>query len=140
MLLIPASGPQQATEVRVPTIGAFVLNKGNTFHLRGGRDAAVLYLRDIVAAGERMVEVLEHDLDSIVEVGGTAATAVQRAAYHLRHVAPRYYGAAAEILGERDGLDAAAARGDLEGYLTDVAEIVASRRSDGEALEQEDAR
>jgi hypothetical protein len=42
-------------------------------------------------------------------------------------VARRYYAATAEILSERDGIDAGAARGDVEGYLTDAAEIVASR-------------
>lgn len=86
------------------------------------------------------MKVLEYDLDSIAEEGGSASAALQRAAYHLRHVASRYYGAAAEILAERDGLDVAAARGDVEGYLTDVAEIVASRRPAGETPREGDPR
>lgn len=40
-LLIPAPMTERGLEVRVPTVGAFVVNKGNTFHLRGGADAGL---------------------------------------------------------------------------------------------------
>jgi hypothetical protein len=121
-------------EVRIPTLGAFVLNKANTFHLRGGDDAGVkagkdlLYLRDVLAAGDRPLTVLEEDLDTIARATGNDAT-IRRAAHHLRHLAPRYHRAVAGILSERDGLDPAAARADVEGHLEDAAEIVEGRSS-----------
>lgn len=138
-LSIPVSTEDEQLVVRVPTLGAFVVNKANTFHLRGGPDAEMkaakdlLYLRDIVAAGTRAEAVLEDDLEDIAASGGRSYAAVRRAAYHLRRVAPRYFESVAEILSERDGVEFAAAGGDVEGYLTDVAESVAGwAEPDGE--------
>lgn len=115
-------------EIRVPTLGAFALNKANTFHLRGGQDGDMksgkdlLYLRDILAAGERAVAVLEGDLDAITMDPRNAET-IRRGAYHLHEVVRRYLDPTAEILAERDGVDMAAARADIEGYLTDMGDI-----------------
>jgi hypothetical protein len=134
VVLSPQSGGDMLG-VRVPTLGAFVLNKGNTFNLRGGADARMkggkdlLYLRDIMAAGPPALDVFEQDLAAVAAAGGRSSAAVRRAAHHLRHVAPGYYEPAAEILAERDGIHGAAARGDVEGHLTDLAEVVARRAS-----------
>jgi len=68
-ILIPAPGEgSRHLSVRVPLLAAFALNKANTFDLRGGADREVkagkdlLYLRDIMAAGEEAHAVLEEDL------------------------------------------------------------------------------
>ena len=107
------------------------MNKANTFHLRGGDDAAIkagkdlLYLRDIAAAGAQATTALEHDLAAIRRTGMRTEAMMSRAGYHLRQVAPRYVGPAAEILAEREGFDVAAARADVEGHLTDVSDLFA---------------
>jgi len=130
-LSIPVFSEYEPSAVRVPTLGAFVVNKASTFHLRGGPDAEMkaakdlLYLRDIMAADSPADAVLEDDLEGIAASGWRWYAAVRRAAFHLRSVAPRYFESVAAILSERDGLEFAAARGDVEGYLTDVAESVA---------------
>lgn len=132
MVRLPPIGGFGALEIRIPTLGAFALNKANTFHLRGGDDAEVkagkdlLYLRDIMSGGDQPIVILEGDLDAIA-AGPESAATIRRAAYHLRQVARRYHYSAAEILRERDGMDAAAARADVEGYLTDLGEMLSSR-------------
>lgn len=138
-LSVPVFSEDERLAVRVPTLGAFVVNKANTFHLRGGADAEMkaakdlLYLRDIMAAGSPADDVLEDDLEDIAESGGRLYAALRRAAYHLRSVAPRYFESVAEILSERDGLESAAARGDVEGYLIDAADAAAGwAEPDGE--------
>lgn len=129
-LTIAESTGGTVQKVRVPTLGGFVVNKSNTFNLRGGENARLkggkdlLYLRDIMAAGDQAADVLEHDLSSIAAASDGHLEGRRRAAYHLRYVAPRYYGPAADILAERDGIDVAAARGDVEGYLNDILEVV----------------
>lgn len=131
-VVVPANQEGGVLEIRLATLGAFVLNKANTFHARGGEDARpkagkdLLYLRDIVAAGDHPVSVLEEDLDAIASTR-EHAEAVTRAAFHVERVALRYFDATAEILAEREGLDAAAARADVEGHLTDLGEILARR-------------
>lgn len=101
-LLLPPVPGFQAVEVRVPTLGAYVVNKSLTFLRRRARtDEAgapklakdLLYLRDIIAAGDDVVAALRDDIDSIAQsaVGGaerlrTAATNLQfAAAGHLSH-------------------------------------------------------
>jgi hypothetical protein len=80
-----------------------------------------------MAAGDRPTAVLAEDLDAIGAASGRSATTLRRAAYHLRHVAPKYYIRVAEMLTERDGVDAAAARADVGGHIMDAAEVVAKR-------------
>lgn len=131
-VLVPQSQSGKPRPVRVPTLGAFALNKANTFHLRGGAEAAhkagkdLLYLRDIAAAGSGPTAVLEKDLAAIRSAGTKAEALLRRAGFQLRQVAPRYYGSAAEILAEREGLDIAGARADVEGHLTDVSELLST--------------
>jgi hypothetical protein len=120
---------------RIPSLGAFALNKANTFSLRGGEDGPaksakdLLYLRDIMAAGERARTTVEADLD--VMLGSAKSRRVRhyirRGVVHLRNVAPKFHAPTAEILSERDGADSAAARADVQGHLTDLVELLEVR-------------
>ena len=47
---------------------------------------------------------------------------MRRGVVHLENVAPRFHALAGDMLTERDGLEPAAARADIEGYLTDLIE------------------
>ena len=128
-ILVSRTDATEGRPVRVPTLGAFAVNKANTFHLRGGTDAHLragkdlLYLRDIAAAGSPATDVLQGDLTAIQSCDAAAQTALRRARYHLRAVAPGYLGAVAEMLAEREGFDLADAKADVEGHLTDVCEF-----------------
>lgn len=114
--------------VRVPTLGAFVINKANTFNLRGGSDKALkagkdlLYLRDVAAAGEHPLTIVEEDVGAIVDAGSMAT--VGRAGRHLRMAAANFHADAAAILAERDGTEMAKAKADVAGHLEDIAEII----------------
>jgi hypothetical protein len=129
LVLVPA--PEEGARpapARIPLLGAFALNKGNTFSLRGSDDGAVkfakdvLYLRDIIAAGEGSVATLEADLEAMLRAPESQKVRdyVRRGVVHLKNVAPRFHALAGDILSERDGMDRAAARADVEGYLTDL--------------------
>jgi hypothetical protein len=82
----------------------------------------VLYLRDIIAAGEGSVATLEADLEAMLRAPESQKVRdyVRRGVVHLKNVAPRFHALAGDILSERDGMDRAAARADVEGYLTDL--------------------
>ncbi len=139
--VIPFPSPDrrgQPVDVRVPSIAAFVLNKANTFNLRGGRDGEVksgkdlVYLRDVMAAGEHVQAVVEGELELLLS-GPEAERVgdyVRRADFHLRNVAEQYHPEAVDILVERDGMIPAEARADLEGHLDDVVELLAAGSDD----------
>lgn len=137
-LLIP--GPEAGSPdapVRVPLLGAYVLNKANTFNLRSGPDAPLkagkdlLYLRDIMAAGRQAERVVEEDLEAMLadDANGRVKRELDRAHSHLHIAAHRYYGEAARILAEREGLDEAAARADVEGHVRDLTDLLAEDAS-----------
>lgn len=136
VLLIPApeDGAPPAP-ARVPLLGAFALNKANTFGLRGGGDGALksakdlLYLRDVMAAGERAATTLEIDLDTMLASGEARRVRdhIRRGVVHLENVAPRFHALTGDALSERDGVDAAVARADVEGHLTDLIELFGPR-------------
>lgn len=127
------SEEEEALAVRVPTLGAFLLNKANTFGLRGGRDdeprAAkdLIYLRDVMAAGDRVQDRVSADLRAMIDPSGEQASKVTRligrGEYHLRKVAPKFHGHAARILAEREGTSAIDAAAEVEGYARDLAQL-----------------
>lgn len=139
LILPPETDAGHTVHVRVPVLGAFVLNKANTFGLRGGEDGPekggkdLLYLRDVMAAGEGSTSEVETDLEGMLGSAERrrASASLRRAAYHLRHVTRPLRGIAARILAEREGIDVASARADVEGHLTDLVELLAARSSDG---------
>lgn len=132
-LLIP--GPEAGSPdapVRVPLLGAYVLNKANTFHGRSGPDGGgksgkdLLYLRDIMAAGREAEKVLQEDLLTMLDGGerNRVRAELDRARSHLQLVTDRYHSGAARILAERDALDTAGAQADVEGHLRDLADLL----------------
>jgi hypothetical protein len=116
----------------VPTLGAFILNKANTFSLRGGPDGDLkagkdlVYQRDIVAAGESVITAVQRDFATMLAADHNVRTRdlFRRGDYHLRHVSGRFIEPGAEHLAERDGLSLARARADLEGHLADLRDLL----------------
>lgn len=73
-LILPAISGAHPVEVRVPTLGAYVVNKGLTFIQRGQRrDESgapklakdLLYLRDLASAGDEVMAAIAEDVESI---------------------------------------------------------------------------
>lgn len=133
VIILPRpDGLGEPVAIRIPSLAAFLLNKANTFHLRGGPDGELksgkdlVYVRDVMAAGERAEAIVQGELETLMG-GGEAervSDLVRRAEYHLRNVAERYYPHAVELLTERDGMPPAAAQADLEGHLADLAALL----------------
>lgn len=128
--------------VRVPTLGAYTVNKGCTFARRGsprGPGEApkgakdLLYLHDLVAAGPDVVQHIEREIRRIAGKRQADAGQVHTAANHLRLAlgageTNRNLHAAAAMLAERgDAPRAGAALARLRGYLADLLEILSSR-------------
>lgn len=133
VILFPSpDGRGAPIEIRVPSLAPFVLNKANTFSLRGGRDGRIksgkdlVYLRDVMAAGERAQQAVKDELEFLLtgEHAAGIAAEVRRAGVHLRLVAKKYYPEAIDILVARDDVTQADAQADLEGYLTDLSELL----------------
>lgn len=122
---------------RIPLLGAYVLNKANTFNLRGGPDGRekagkdLLYLRDIMATGEEAEAVIMEDLNAMWESDHSEQVDrdLRRALTHLEMVAPRYHPEAARILATRESLDPAAANADVEGHMFDLIETLRNTAS-----------
>lgn len=135
---VPVPAPDDSgrpAPVRIPLLGAFVLNKSNTFSLRGGGDGPaksakdILYLRDVMAAGNRARTTLAADVEAMLGSGESKKVRdyLRRGAFQLRNVAPPLHVSSGEILSERDGVEPAAAHADVEGYLTDLIELLEAR-------------
>jgi len=130
---VPASDMGNVpTLVRVPRLGAFMLNKANTFSLRGGQDGALkagkdlVYLRDIMAAGDGAIAVVDSDFQAMLaDDDGQIRSLFQRGDYHIEHVSGRFIEPGAELLAERDGMSFTAARANLEGHLMDLRDVLA---------------
>jgi hypothetical protein len=125
----------QTVEVRVPTLGAYVVNKAITFPYRPAeigeaspkRAKDILYLRDLMAAGEEVILRIEADLAELVKAG--CAGELKHAAantYLLLHGAMhRYLVEAAAVLAERERMAGGTAEADMAGRLTDLHELLA---------------
>jgi hypothetical protein len=128
-------GALQSVDLRVPTLGAYALNKGLTFPYRpaepgegasprSGKD--VLYLRDLMAAGDEVVDQISGDIAAIRS--GGYETDVERArsnVYLLLHgELRRHIARAAEILREREGTHQTEAESNVAGHLTDFFELL----------------
>lgn len=121
---------------RVPKLGAYALNKGATFmkrpSLSGGdntkRFKDLLYIRDLMAAGQGVVRCLEADIREVVASNRKASLYAETAGSNVKLVLseagrPSILEAGA-MLSEREGLSAEAAAADIEGHLTDFVEMV----------------
>lgn len=125
-LLLPPVPGFHAVEVRVPTLGAYVVNKALTFIRRRARtDEAgapklakdLLYLRDIAAAGDDVVAALRDDIENIARSPVGGATRLRTAATNLRF----------------------AAEGHLSHHLSSVATMIVER-TPGPGVELEEAQ
>lgn len=137
ILTVPTTLPHGeilTMHVRVPQLGAYALNKCQTFNARLSSATAegaqkrikdLLYLRDLMAAGSDIVERIrtdimgylpteQHDVDS----------ALNELHLILRPVKRTLIFDVAQMLAARDGVDTNSARADIEGYLTDLAELL----------------
>lgn len=99
LILVPSPDALgEPVDIRIPSLAAVLLNKANTFNLRGGPDGELksakdlVYIRDVMAAGERAEAIVQGELETLIR-GGEAdrvRSLVRRAEYHLRNVAERY--------------------------------------------------
>lgn len=141
-LRVPAGaleGTDQWLEVRVPMLGAYVVNKAATFMQRGDlRDERnvpklakdLLYLRDLMAAGREVVASIEADIAKLSGEDGRTRALVRTGANHLGlalgGALSRRLPEVAEMLLEREpGRSEDEALADVRGHLTDLQEILA---------------
>lgn len=143
---IVAPGGESSLDVRVPTLGAYAVNKAYTFSRRGSpSDLAeapksakdLLYLHDLMAAGPAVVDQIERDVATVA--GGSPADAdqVSGAASHLGLALSggelgRHLNATVSMLMEREGAaDRSKARAVLLGHLADLHDILTSAAANG---------
>ena len=139
-----ATGGRRAVlAVRVPTLGAYMINKaltfprrvprtGHAFNPKRGKD--VLYLRDLMAGGGAVAGVIAHDVQTICNSASAAQFVVDAAVSHLElALAGRfsdYVVRAAAMLTEREPrYSLSGAQADIRGHLTDALELVIHFRS-----------
>lgn len=132
---------RRAIMVRLPTLGAYVINKSATFNRRSAvtddganpkRAKDLLYLRDIMAGGDAVVKAVSAGIRNLVDSDAASRTIVDTAANHVELVSrgiPQSVSDVANILVERDGVSHAAATADIGGHLIDLAELLAEFRS-----------
>lgn len=137
------SGSDNRASVRVPRLGAYVSNKAMTFprriprsgeRINSKRAKDLLYLRDIVAGGPRVTNVVRADVEHILATDRIAQHAVDAAVSSVEFAAAGAYAEdierAATMLVEREpDRSWGDARQDIEGYLTDCLEILRPFRS-----------
>lgn len=146
-LRVPVFGRQGEAilEVRVPTLGAYAVNKAYTFSRRGNAGHTdepsksakdLLYLHDLMAAGPAVVEQIERDV-AAVAAGPAADTAqVRGAASHLNLALrggplERHLVHTVSMLVERRGESSPRAlMAQLRGHLLDLHEILSSAIED----------
>ena len=134
---ITTDGGNEALRIRVPVLGAYVVNKALTFpkrlRLAGDLDNPkqakdVLYLRDLMVAGREVQDAIRADLQEIAARSVepfTLSTALNNIDGLLRGPLRPIIAEVAEALVQRDGVESVeAARADVEGYLSDLREDI----------------
>lgn len=120
-------------EVRVPSLGAYLVAKSATFFRRSAalqsaprRGKDVVYIRDVMAAGPDVTAQVERDLAEIRALGNYAVDRLRHAASQLRllNEATAVLDEASRELAERDGLTLNAARLDVRGHAQDLFELL----------------
>jgi hypothetical protein len=135
VLAVPTTLPNgdvRTVQVRVPQLGAYALNKCQTFNRRLSsattegaqkRVKDLLYLRDLMAAGNEVVKRIRHDIANYLPAEQHEVdSAINALHLILRPPKVALFTEVGHILAERDGINPAAARADVQGYLTDLAE------------------
>jgi hypothetical protein len=142
--ILPLGGDDESTRlaVRVPLLGAYVLQKAATFMQRTGtrtarsdRKAAkdLLYLRDVFAGGGAVTSRIEDEIKTLVAADADAPRLERTATQHLELVVgkpkTRLLAEAAAILHEREPeVSRDAANADVEGYLRDALDVLTGAR------------
>ena len=131
--------PPSELEVRVPWLGAYLANKAATFPKRRliGRTTLpenpkkakdLLYMRDVMAAGEAIVRCIVEDCTAMRSVGKVVQSRIEYAANNLRLLRGGSFTTeleeAAEMLAERDATGQRESLADLRGYLDDALEVL----------------
>ncbi len=137
VLALPSAFPDGETRtlrVRVPQLGAYALNKCQTFNRRwssatteGAQKRAkdLLYLRDLMAAGSAVVERIGYDIASYLPAEQHEVDSALNALHLiLRPPQIALLTEVGDMLAEREGINRMAARADVQGYLTDLAELL----------------
>jgi hypothetical protein len=136
-----AVAPPRTLAVRVPTLGAYAVTKAATFPKRSPiagaagvvtsnpkRAKDVLYLRDLMAAGDEVVARIEEDAQRIRRSSKPDREYVHYAANNLSLLFGREptadVKAVTAMLAERDGVSVADATADVIGHLTDLREVL----------------
>jgi hypothetical protein len=125
-------GAIQEAEVNVPRLGVFAINKAVTFLHRGARHGEtrnpkrakdVLYLRDLMAAGEEVVTRMEDDIREVARSNATATMDIRNARNNLGLLLgkthQRILPEVAEAVSVRFGIGSEEALADVQGHLTD---------------------
>jgi hypothetical protein len=131
-ITIAQSAPEEL-KVRVPTLGAYLVVKASTFlkrpagdgETRSRRAKDLVYIRDILAAGEPITRQVQIDIGEIRRMP-LGASKLDYAVTQIGVIDRQNLAlveAAAE-LAERDQLSREAAINDLHGYLTDFREML----------------
>lgn len=130
---------EAALDVRVPTLGAYAVNKANTFSRRRGPANArethkgakdLLYLHDLMAAGRPVVEQVERDIAAVATGAAADIGQLRGGASHLGLALQggelgRLLTLAVAMLMERSGAGSEGqAMASLRGYLVDLHEIL----------------
>ncbi|MBB4636359.1 GSU2403 family nucleotidyltransferase fold protein [Longimicrobium terrae] len=136
-LTLPPAAGLPAVEVRVPTLGAYALNKALTFIRRGDRAETgspkmakdLLYLGDLLAPGGEVVSRIERDLGAIAQTSSRNAERVYSAATNVGwvingHLREKLSPAARMMMERVSAISQAAAEARLEGFLRDFHEIL----------------
>jgi hypothetical protein len=140
MPMVAADGWAHPLSVRVPLLGAYVVNKAITFsrrrqHLESGvivqtpkRAKDLLYLHDVLAGGKDVADRISGDLASIRAGDAAACGIMEEGSRKLRAALDdrsAELAGAIGMLAERDGLSGRMAAAQLRGFLEDLEEILA---------------
>jgi hypothetical protein len=132
-----------ALHVRVPRLGAYLINKAVTFPRRVARSGHLfnpkrakdlLYLRDLLAAGDAVTDAITRDARSICGLDSSAQVLVDGAISNLEFAVSGRFAddidRAAAMFSEREPAHSpASARADIRGHLVDALELLRPFRS-----------
>lgn len=135
-----AAGNRAIVDVRVPRLGAFVVNKAMTFPQRPAgvgdsgelkRAKDILYLRDLMAAGSAVTEHIAAEVAELSRGPAESRRHVEKTLQNVRLLRDGQWAAALEetaaMLVERGDHDSReGALSDIRGHLDDLHELLAS--------------
>ncbi len=134
---VPTATERLDVDVRLPTLGAYLVNKAATFPNRRAHQTGenpkrakdLLYVRDVIAGGPAVIAQVESDLAALRLAAGEERALIRKARSNLDMTlkGQSYTQAledAAGMLAEREGLELVTARADLIGHMRDALELL----------------